>query len=127
MVEVTPEKARVRSKGKLVLSADSINILTDSAQVKLTEEVKITGAMVKLNPPKTDTEKDDDPKPPKPTKVDFKDQEGRPLANQRFVIHLDDGSEVAGVLDHEGKAELEIDGGGDAKITFPDVSDVKPG
>jgi len=126
VVQVTPEKARVRSKGKVVVSADSVNILTDGAQVKLSDEVKITGSKVKLNPPKTDTEKDDEPKPPEVTKIDLKDQEGRPLANQRFVIHLGDGSEIAGVLDHEGRSELEIEGS-DAKITFPEVSEVKSG
>lgn len=112
MVEVTPEKARIRSTGKAIVPAESINILTDGAQVKLTDDVKITGSKVKLNPPKTDQEKSEDPKPPKPTKINFKDQEGRALANQRFVIHFDDGSEVAGVLDHEGKAELELEGSG---------------
>ena len=125
VIEVTPEKARIRSKGKAIVSAESINILTDGAQVKLSDDVKITGSSVKLNPPKTDSEKDDDPKPPKPTKLDLKDQDGRPLANQRFVIHMDDGSEIAGVLDHEGRCELEIEGGGEAKVTFPEVSDVK--
>ncbi len=109
-----------------MISAESINILTDGAQVKLTEEVKITGSKVKLNPPKTDKEKGEEPKPPKMTKLDFKDQEGRALAGQRFVIHFDDGSEVAGVLDHEGKAELELEGSG-AEIRFPEVGEVKAG
>ena len=125
VVEVTKEKVRLRSTGKAVISAESINILTDQAQVKLTEEVKITGAMVKLNPPKADTETDEEPKPTKLTKLHLKDQEGRPLANQRFVIHFADNSEVAGVLDHEGRAELEVSGD-EPRITFPGVSEVSP-
>jgi type VI secretion system secreted protein VgrG len=126
VVEVTPDKVRLRSQGQAVISAASVNILTGAAQVKLTDEVKITGSMVKLNPPMTDEEKDDPPKPPRPTRLDFKDEQGRPLAGKRFVIHLDDGSEVAGVLDADGRAELEIEGGGSARVTFPEVSDVKP-
>lgn len=125
VVELTPEQARVRSPGKAIVSASEVDIVTDGAQVKLTDEVKIKGTKVKLNPPSSGGETDAAPKPPKPTRLALKDQEGRPLANQRFVIRLADGAEVAGVLDHEGKAEVEVEGGGAAKVFFPDVSETR--
>ena len=57
---------------------------------------------------------------PPPTGIQLKDQNGAPLAYQRFVVRLDDGSEYSGILDGEGKSEMTLDGSG--KISFPDLA-----
>ncbi len=126
VVQVTPEKARVRSRGKVVVSGDTVDVLSVGAEVRLSQDVKIKGAMVKLNPPDAAAEADDEPRDPEVTTLELVDETGRPLAGRRFVLKLGDGSEIAGVLDHEGRAVLEVDGS-DARITFPEVREVKPG
>jgi hypothetical protein len=47
------------------------------------------------------------------------DQKGKPLAHQRYLLVLDDGSEQSGILDADGKAEVEV--GASGKIVFPDL------
>jgi type VI secretion system secreted protein VgrG len=126
LVQVTPAKARVRSRGQVVISGSVVNAMTDVAQVKLTHEARITGAKVMFNPPKVDTDTDEAPAPVEVTRIELKDEAGRAIPARRFVLHLGDGSEIAGVLDHEGVAELEVEGS-DAKVTFPEVIKVKPG
>jgi hypothetical protein len=56
---------------------------------------------------------------PPPTKIAMKDSSGKPLAYQRFLIKLEDGSEFSGILDAEGKTEMIVEGSG--AITFPDL------
>ena len=53
------------------------------------------------------------------TTLSLSDEDGKPLGGRRFLVRLADGSELAGVLDDEGKAELYIDE--DAKVIFPDA------
>lgn len=56
-----------------------------------------------------------------PTTIAVTDAEdGSPLAYQRYVIKLDDGTEVSGMTDEGGKAELELSTAG--KITFPELT-----
>jgi hypothetical protein len=52
--------------------------------------------------------------------VKLADQDGNPVPFQRFVAKLDDGTEVGGKTDKEGKAELELANGGN--IVFPDLA-----
>ena len=61
--------------------------------------------------------------------------EGKPLARQRFLATANDGTEVSGVTDKDGKAEIDLKSGGKrssqnlpspglvltSKVTFPDV------
>jgi hypothetical protein len=61
---------------------------------------------------------DKDPHPP--TKVELKDQDGKPVRYQRFVVKQDDGTEVGGKTDKDGKAEPDLQSGG--KIIFPDLT-----
>lgn len=73
-----------------------------------------------LNSP--DKATDPPPKEPEPpTKIDLKDQDGVPLGYQRFLLKLDDGSDMSGVTDKDGKAELDLKTGGQA--SFPDASE----
>jgi hypothetical protein len=47
------------------------------------------------------------------------DDHGKSLAHQRFIVKLSDGTELSGMTDKAGRAELEIKSGG--TIVFPDV------
>jgi hypothetical protein len=91
----------------------------EGASLSMEKEVKIDGSQILLNSPadaKDPPPKDADP----PTKVVFKDPEGKPLQNQRFLITMDDGTEVSGMTNKDGKAEVDLKSGG--KVTFPDLS-----
>jgi hypothetical protein len=45
------------------------------------------------------------------------DENGHPLANQRFLLLMEDGTQTGGVLDGDGKATVHIEGS--AQIVFP--------
>ena len=97
---------------------------TDSASLSMQSEVKADGQKILLNSP--GQAKDAPAKPPKPpTKIELLEASGSPLAFQRFLVQLADGSEISGSTDKDGKAELDLPSGG--KITFPDLKDAKPG
>ena len=53
------------------------------------------------------------------------DEDGKPLPHARFVVLTDAGDELNGVTDKDGKASMDIVGGG--KIRFPDYGKVKGG
>jgi hypothetical protein len=52
------------------------------------------------------------------------DEAGKPLAGQRFILIMGDGTERSAVLDEDGKAELELTDSGE--IVFPDVDKPQP-
>lgn len=100
---------------------DKIVLTTDAgASIALGAEVKIDGKKVLLNSPERAT----DTPPPEPgptTKIELTDEEdGSALPYQRFVVKLDDGSEIAGVTDKDGKAALDLASGG--FVVFPDAT-----
>ena len=112
---------RLSSKGDAQVLVDKKLVLKSKAGASLSmeKEVKIDGEQILLNSP--EDAKDPPPKPPEPpTKVVFKDHEGRPLKHQRFLVVTGDGSEVSGMTDKDGKAEVDLKSGG--KVTFPDLS-----
>jgi hypothetical protein len=51
--------------------------------------------------------------------------DGNPLPHQRFVIENQDGGQLGGVVDKDGKAVLDIDVDGD--LIFPDADESKEG
>jgi type VI secretion system secreted protein VgrG len=88
------------------LAADSLVLLGDGAALALTDSAKLDGARVQLKAP---VDAGDGPAAREPvpaTVVRLVDQEGQPLANERFVLRQADGSERAGVLDADGQAEV---------------------
>src|SRR5262249_14694299 len=95
---------------------------TEEASLSMKEEIKADAKKILLNSPDKAT---DEPPPegPPPTNIELVDDEGKPLAYQRFLVLLDDGSEVSAMTDKDGKAELELKTGG--KIVFPDLSDAQ--
>jgi type VI secretion system secreted protein VgrG len=101
---------------------DQMLLKTDQASMSMGTEVKIDGAQILLNSPSSGKDAPP-PKPKPPTEIELKDTDGNPLAAQRFVIELDDGSQRTGVTDKDGKAKLDLPSGG--KIRFHELSEVK--
>jgi hypothetical protein len=122
-ISLSDQAAKLRTEGKAQIIADRIVLKSSGASLGMTSEVKVDGAKILLNSPSSATDPVDDD-PVKPTKIELVDAQGKPLANQRFLVTLADGSERSGMLDHEGKAEIDIDGA--AEIEFPDLDKVRP-
>lgn len=109
--------------GRLQAIADTALIKSSGASFSLTSEAAIDGAKVLLNSP----ENADDsvtPEQIEPTILELRDQDGRPVAHQRYRIELADGTALTGVLDDEGRAEVRIEGS--AEVVFPDRAEVEP-
>jgi uncharacterized protein involved in type VI secretion and phage assembly len=113
----------ISSKGDAQMVVGKKLVLkTDGASVAMEKEMKIDGQKILLNSPAS--AKDAPAKPPKPpTQIEILDESGAPIAHHRFLVKLDDGSEVSGFTDKDGKAELDLPSGG--QITFPDLRDVQ--
>jgi type VI secretion system secreted protein VgrG len=119
------DSARLLSRGLLRLEGDEeVFLHGQAATIKLTKDARIDGELIKLNcsPDPVDPKKP--AKPKKPTKFSLVDENGKPMAGQRMLVTLPDGTSRSTVLDKDGKAELELDDSGD--VTFPDVSKPQP-
>jgi type VI secretion system secreted protein VgrG len=114
--------ARIHADDRISGVSEEILLESSGAALGLSSEAALDGSKVLLNSPAAaeDTIEDD---PVQTTTIELLDDEGNPIANQPYRIVLGDGSEVAGVLDEEGRAEIELDEDGD--IYFPGVSDVE--
>ena len=115
---------QLRTKKDAVLVADTILLKASTASVGLAKDAQIDGKQILLNSPEDAKEPVPD-KSPKPTTITLVNQKGNPLANQRYLVSLADGSQVGGILDKDGKATLAIEGPG--SITFPRLRGAKPG
>ncbi|MFO0588082.1 MAG: type VI secretion system tip protein TssI/VgrG [Polyangiaceae bacterium] len=114
---------RTKENATLVVGK-KIVVKTDGASLAMEKEVKIDGSKILLNSP--EQAEDEEPKEPDPpTIVELCDQDGSPLARRRFVIAMEDGTEVSGVTDADGRAEIPLKSSG--KITFPDLGEVRAG
>ncbi|MFO0618677.1 MAG: type VI secretion system tip protein TssI/VgrG [Polyangiaceae bacterium] len=110
--------ALASSDAKMTMG-DKLVMKSTSASVVLDKDMQLDGEKILLNSPEMAS--DAPPKEPAPpTKISLSDQDGRAIAFQRFVAKLDDGSEVSGKTDADGKAELELSTGG--KIVFADLT-----
>jgi hypothetical protein len=115
---------RITSKGDAVVKAQKVLLQTPDASLSMKTDVQVDGRKILLNSP--DQATDPAPKKAPPlTTIELADQEGTPLVGQRYVIVFGDGSERAGVLDKDGKAEVEIEG--NPKIHFPGLKRTKRG
>ena len=118
-LSVSKDGLSMKSKDAQMTMSDKLVMKTASASVVMDKEMALDGTKILLNSPANAT--DAPPKPPEPpTHVALTDQDGNPVPYQRFVAQLDDGSEVGGKTDKDGKAELELPSGG--KIVFPDLT-----
>ena len=114
---------KMKTKGAVTQMTDS-GMVTETekgASFSMGQEVKVDASKILLNSPDQAT---DEPPPPEdpPTKIALVDAKGQPLSNQRYVIVMEDGSERAGRLDKDGKAEIELPE--DGEIHFPDITEV---
>ena len=120
-LSVAQDKLKISAKDEMVFKADKALIKTPFAAISLNNVAQITGKSVSMATPENAKEVVADTSPP-PTTIQMKDSKGAPLANQRFVIKLGDGSEYSGILDKDGKIEMDLDGHG--TISFPDMTKV---
>jgi hypothetical protein len=92
---------------------------TEGASLSMEKEVKVDGSKILLNSPEQATDKP--PKNPEPpTTIALTDEDdGSALPGQRYLVRLDDGTEISGATDEDGKAELELPSGG--KVFFPEL------
>ncbi len=121
-VTVAGDTVRVRAAGKAIVGAPKVTVKSQGAALALDGEAKLSGAKVNLGTGSIPL--DDAPDDPvKPTTIELVDEEGAPMAHQRFVIMMGDGSEQTGFLNREGKAVVELEG--TARVVFPDLSGVE--
>lgn len=107
----------VRTEGRKLL------MLSAGASVCLTTVAKVHGSAVKLGAPPDaldgpEAKKALDP----PTRIQLRDQDGRPVAGERFIVRLADGTTRAGVTDAAGDAWIEGLRGA-CTVDFIDLSD----
>ncbi|MBK6529139.1 MAG: hypothetical protein IPF99_06010 [Deltaproteobacteria bacterium] len=62
--------------------------------------------------------------PPTLTRIELRDQNGKPMASQRYKLIYADDREYIGVLDADGCAEIVVEGS--PEIEFPDAGEVQP-
>ena len=120
------EKMKLVAKKEALFKSDKkIFLQAEAGSLQLTRDARVDGDMVKLNcspDPVDDTVPDAEDI--KVTKFSLVDDKGKPMANQRIVLVMSDGSERTAVLDEDGKAELELDDSGD--VVLPDVAKPQP-
>lgn len=117
------DQLNLHAKKRSNLTSDErVHLAGKVAAVDLKTDARIDGAQVKLNcspEPDAGGEKD----PPRPTTILLADEEGQPLAHQRFVVVHGDGSQRSGVTGDDGEADVLLDASG--QIFFPDVDDAR--
>src|SRR5262249_39644213 len=123
-IELRSRKARLRIeddavKGKaqgVQAIADSLGLKADPASPAIPSEVQVDGRLILLSSPARAEDPVED-EVARPTSIDLVDDTGKPISNQRYVIHFADGSTQSGFLDADGHAEVAVDK--DATISFP--------
>lgn len=119
-MSVNDEGVKLKSdQARAEIVGGSVVLKTNQgASIAMGGEVKVDGTQILLNSP--GNAKDAPlPEPPRQTNIELVDQEGKPLAHQRYLLVLDDGSEQSGILDADGKAEVDVNASG--QIFFPDL------
>lgn len=118
-LSVSDEGLKLKSaSAQAAILGGTVVLKTPGASIAMGGEVKIDGSQILLNSPGK-AKDDPPPEPPPKTSIELIDQNGKPLAHQRYLLVLDDGSEQSGILDADGKADVDVDAGG--KIFFPDL------
>jgi type VI secretion system secreted protein VgrG len=117
-------KSKLKVDGTSQVVAEAVILKSSGASIGLSSEAKIDGSRVLLNSPESasDNVESDEAQP---TQVSLTDDEGNPLARQPFRVVLDDGSEITGITDDEGRADIELEGSG--TIFFPETGSVEGG
>lgn len=104
------------------LKAQSVALASSGAGLGLSSEASVSGSRILLNSPgqAEDSVAEDSATP---TVIELVDDEGVPVPDQPFRIVLDDGREIGGMTDADGRAELDLSQGGD--IFFPGLRGVR--
>ena len=112
---------KLRTAGAYAHLDEKLLLQTETARIDMGTEVKIDGEKILLNSPDRAS---DEPAPPprQPTIVELVDHDGQPLAAQRFVVELPDGSERVGVTDEDGTCRLDLPANG--TIRFAELTKV---
>lgn len=114
--------ARLQADDALQGVANTVAMKSSGAALGLSSEASLDGSRVLLNSPGSAEDSIED-EVVEPTIIELTDDDGQPLAGHPYRIVLADGAELSGVLDEDGRAEIEIDG--DAEIFFPGLIDVE--
>ena len=118
------DKVKIKAKSKIqALSEDAIVLKSSGASVGLTADAKIDGGSVKLKS-SSDASDPDATADAQTTTLELKDHDGHPIPHQRYVIVMGNGDERSGMLDEDGKAEIELDAS--ATVRFPGLVEVEP-
>jgi type VI secretion system secreted protein VgrG len=116
-LSIDEDTLRLQAKEHAQICATTVLLKSPKASIKLHDDAQIDGKRVLLNSPASAKDPVVD-KSPKVTTIELVDQKGKPLAHQRYLVVLEDGSEVTGFLNDKGRAVLELDATAGA-ITFP--------
>ncbi len=113
------DKVKIKAKSLIQgLSEDKIVLRSSGASVSLTADARIDGSSIKLKSPESASDADPTART-QVTKIELVDPDGAPIPHQRYVVVLGSGEERSGLLDQDGKADLELDEA--ATIRFPDL------
>ncbi|MGK3998650.1 type VI secretion system tip protein TssI/VgrG [Sorangium sp. So ce1024] len=113
---------RAQADSKIQAVSDQILLKSSGAGIGLSSEAAVEGSRILLNSPQSASDTVEESRV-EPTVIELRDEDGQPIPNQPFRVVLEDGSEVAGVLDEDGRAVLELEGGGE--VYFPGLTDVR--
>lgn len=117
-------KTRLTAKEQATIIANKLMMKSSEATIGLGKNVKIDAPKIKLNCKPDSTEDESKPEaPPPPTRIQLRSKSNEPIAHQRFIVRLKNGSEYSGFLDKEGMAVLGLDPEG--YVTFPDLDKVE--
>ncbi len=115
-------EARLQADDKIQGVSAAILMKSDGAALGLGSEASVEGARVLLNSPQEGSD-ELETTPEEPTVIELTDQDGNPIPNHPYRIVMADGSEMNGVVDDDGRAEIILDG--DGEVFFPGLHDVE--
>lgn len=122
VIEEVAKNIQLEAQQMVRVAGDRVFALSSAASLGLTSIARLDGPKVALGSPPDPTDgpaarKDEPP----PTRVALRDQQGRPVCGERFIVQLADGTTRAGVTNKEGVAEI-AGLRGSATIDFIDLS-----
>lgn len=119
-VTASKEGLAMSSKGDGQLTVEKkFTVKSEAASMSLSKEIKLDGSKILLNSP-DQAEEAPPGEPEPPTTIVLSDADGTPLAEQRWLITLDDGTQQSGRTGSDGKTELALTQGGE--IVFPELT-----
>ncbi len=117
--KVAGKNIGVKAEDALNAASNETVLVSSAASLSLSDSAKLCSSSIALSSSPESASDDPAQDAPPPTTIELVDQDGKPIAKARYVVILDDGSEMSGVTDAEGKAQLELEI--PAKIVFPDM------